>query len=132
MEKYNMTPVVVPIVNTKYRTIETMLPVPESLRVFRKLMEFEPQSMRGQPPVVWDKAEGFQVYDRWGNKWIDFSSGVLVANVGHGREEIKNAVRKMLDQGLLATFAFVHEKRAELCEVLRDLSPNPANYQAAQ
>ncbi len=131
MEKYGLEPVEVPLVKTKYRTIRTKLPVPESLPIFKMLMESEPQSMRGQPPVVWHTADGFQVYDRWGNKWLDFSSGVLVANVGHGRPEIKKAIREMLDQGLLTTFAFVHEKRAELCEVLRNLSPDPANYLAA-
>ncbi len=131
MEKYDLTPVAVPKINTKYRTIRTMLPVPESLPIFWALAESEPQSMRGQPPVVWDKAQGFQVYDRWGNVWIDFSSGVLVANVGHGRHEVKNSIRKALNQGLLTTFAFVHEKRVELCNVLRNLSPDPEKYQAA-
>ena len=38
----------------------------------------EPIAMQGQPPVIWDRAEGFQVFDRWGNQWIDWSSGVLV------------------------------------------------------
>ena len=47
--------------------------------------------MRGQPPVVWDRAEGFQVHDAWGNRWIDWSSGVLIANAGHGRREIAEA-----------------------------------------
>jgi 4-aminobutyrate aminotransferase-like enzyme len=39
--------------------------------------------MQGQPPILWDRAEGFQVHDRWGNTWLDWSSGVLVANAGH-------------------------------------------------
>ena len=30
--------------------------------------------MGGQPPVIWDRAEGLQVYDRWGNMWLDWSS----------------------------------------------------------
>ena len=34
-------------------------------------------------PVFWDKAEGFKVQDRVGNTWIDFTSGIFVANVGH-------------------------------------------------
>ena len=38
----------------------------------------EPVAMRGQPPIVWDHAEGFQVYDAYGNCWIDWSSGVVV------------------------------------------------------
>ena len=33
--------------------------------------------MHGQIPVVWDKAR-FQVYDKWGNKWLDFSSTIFV------------------------------------------------------
>jgi 4-aminobutyrate aminotransferase-like enzyme len=48
--------------------------------------------MLGMPPVVWDKAENFTIYDKWGNRWIDWSSCVLLANVGHGREKIKTAL----------------------------------------
>ena len=128
MAKYNLIPVNVPKVSTKYRKIKTSLPVPESLKIFRILSESEPVSMMGQPPVIWDKAEGFQVYDRWGNKWIDWSSGVLITNAGHGRREIIKALRNLLDKKLLATYVFIHEKRAELTKLLQGISPDPANY----
>ena len=128
MATYDLTPVDVPKVETKFRTIKTQLPVPESLPIFEKLKRSEPRSMWGQPPVVWHKAEGFIVSDRWGNRWIDWSSGVLISNVGHGRREIKDALRAILDRGLLATYVFVHEKRAELTEILTGLSPDPENY----
>jgi 4-aminobutyrate aminotransferase-like enzyme len=128
MATYNLTPVDVPEVETKFRTIKTKLPVPESLPIFERLKRSEPRSMWGQPPVVWHKAEGFIVSDRWGNRWIDWSSGVLISNVGHGRREIKDALRAILDRGLLATYVFVHEKRAELTEMLTGLSPDPENY----
>jgi 4-aminobutyrate aminotransferase-like enzyme len=128
MAAYDLTPVDVPKVETKFRTIKTKLPVPESLPIFEKLKRSEPRSMWGQPPVVWHKAEGFIVSDRWGNRWIDWSSGVLISNVGHGRREIKDALRAILDRGLLATYVFVHEKRAELTEMLTGLSPDPENY----
>jgi 4-aminobutyrate aminotransferase/diaminobutyrate-pyruvate transaminase/4-aminobutyrate aminotransferase/(S)-3-amino-2-methylpropionate transaminase len=129
MAKYSLDPVKVPVVNTKYRSIVTSLPVPESLPVFQLLAESEPVSMMGQPPVVWDKAEGFQVYDKWGNKWIDWSSGVLITNAGHGRREIIEALRQVIEHQLLATYVFVHEKRAELTKMLQKLSPDPASYQ---
>jgi len=129
MAKYNLEPVKVPEVKTKYRTIRTSIPVPESIPVFESLSESEPRSMMGQPPIVWDRAEGFQVFDRWGNKWIDWSSGVLITNAGHGRKEIIRALRKVLDNKLLATYVFIHEKRAELAAMLRDLAPDPATYQ---
>ena len=37
MAVYDLTPVDVPQVNTKYRTIKTKLPVPESLPIFEKI-----------------------------------------------------------------------------------------------
>jgi 4-aminobutyrate aminotransferase/(S)-3-amino-2-methylpropionate transaminase len=128
MAKYNLQPVNVPRVNTKYRTIKTKLPVPESLSIFQSLSESEPVSMMGQPPIIWDRAEGFQIYDRWGNKWLDWSSCVLITNAGHGRKEIINALRKILDQQLLATYVFVHEKRAELTKMIQEISPDPSGY----
>ena len=129
MAKYSLEPVAVPSVNTKYRNIVTSLPVPESLPVFQQLAISEPVSMMGQPPVVWDRAEGFQVYDRWGNKWIDWSSGVLITNAGHGRQEISDALKEVIEHKLLATYVFVHEKRAELTKMLQELAPIPSDYQ---
>lgn len=128
MAKYELTPMDVPKVNTEYRKINTKLPVPESLEIFKKLAESEPESMMGQPPIIWDKAEGFQIYDKWGNMWLDWSSCVLVANAGHARKEIKQALSATIDQGLLSTYVFVHEKRAELTKALQQLSPDPENY----
>ena len=130
MAVYDLTPVAVPPVESKYRRIKTKLPVPESLPIFESLARSEPRSMAGQPPIIWDKAENFTVSDPWGNRWIDWSSGVLITNAGHGREEIRAALREVIDRGLLASYVFVHEQRARLAEMLRDLSPDPARYRA--
>ena len=121
--KYNLEPRNVPPVQTEYRTIRTKIPVPESLEIFRRLERFEPVSMQGQPPIVWDRAEGFQVFDKWGNVWLDWSSCVLVANAGHGRPEIREALKRVIDKPLLATYVFAHEARAELCEMLAATTP---------
>ena len=128
MAEYSLEPVDVKKISTRYRTIQTKIPVPESLGIFALLQNSEPRAMMGMPPVVWDRAENFSVYDKWGNRWIDWSSCVLLANVGHGREEIKSALKEQIDQGLLATYVFVHEKRAKLTKALQDLSPDPDSY----
>lgn len=120
---YSRTPVEVPQVETKYRRIKTALPVPESLEIIEKLEKYEPSSMSGQPPIIWDKAEGFQVYDKWGNKWLDWSSGVLITNVGHSHPRIIAALKKEIDSKLLTTYVFYHEKRAELVELLQKDAP---------
>jgi 4-aminobutyrate aminotransferase / (S)-3-amino-2-methylpropionate transaminase / 5-aminovalerate transaminase len=125
---YDLTPVDVPRIETQYRTIRTRIPVPESIPLFEALAASEPRSMAGQPPVVWHRAEDFTVHDKWGNRWIDWSSCVLVANAGHGRREIREALKRIVDQELIASYVFVHEQRAELCALLRSLAPDPDGY----
>ena len=67
MAEYSLTPVKVTKVNTKFRTIKTALPVPQSLPVFEELRRSEPRSMSGQPPILWHKADDYIVSDKWGN-----------------------------------------------------------------
>lgn len=123
MAGYSFTPVDVEPVSTKYRTIKTKLPVPESLPIIEKLKASEPRSMQGQPPILWDKAQGFQVYDKYGNKWLDWSAGVLITNSGHNHPKINKALKDKIEQGLLSTYVFMHEDRAKLTKMLADLAP---------
>lgn len=122
-EIYALVPRAVPPVETEFRRIHTAIPVPESLPALRALRAVEPVSMRGQPPVVWDRAEGVNVYDKWGNKWLDFSSGVLVANAGHGAEPIKQAIVSQVDRGLLHNYCFPSEIRLACCRKILSVTP---------
>ena len=79
--------------------------------------------MSGQPPVIWDKAQGCQVYDRWGNKWLDWSSGVLVTNAGHNHPKIKQAMLDQINQGMVHCYCFPHEGRARLTKKLAEVAP---------
>ncbi len=120
---YELTPQDVPRVETQYRRIVTKFPVPESVPLLESLRRNEPHSMEGQPPVVWDHGEGCQVYDRYGNMWLDFSSGVLVTNAGHGRKEIADAVIEQAQKGLLTHYCFPGEPRGQLAARLVELAP---------
>lgn len=124
-KSYPLIPKRVPYVETKYRRIKTKIPVPESIPVLEKLREYEPVSMSGQPPVVWDRAEGLNVYDRYGNKWLDFSSGVLVANAGHGNPLVLKEIKSQLDKPLLHNYCFPSEIRSAAVEKIAGLSPAP-------
>jgi 4-aminobutyrate aminotransferase/(S)-3-amino-2-methylpropionate transaminase len=123
--EYSLTPRSVPRVETKYRRIVTDLPAPQSLDTLQRLQTSEPVAMRGQPPIVWDRAEGFQVFDAAGNCWIDWSSGVLITNAGHGRQEIVDAIVRQAQSKLLTNYCFPSEIRAELVEKLASLFPEP-------
>src|SRR4030095_17178721 len=91
-KEFSMVPKEVTKVETKFRRIVTPLPHPDSVPTLEMLRRLEPQSMRGQPPLVWDRAENVAVYDKYGNRWLDWSSGVLVTNCGHGAPEVKQAI----------------------------------------
>ena len=75
--------------------------------------------------MVWDRAEGFQVCDPYGNCWIDWSSGVLITNAGHGRAEIIEAIQKQAASKLLTNYCFPSEIRAHLVERLATIMPEP-------
>ncbi|MDE3196668.1 MAG: aspartate aminotransferase family protein [Acidobacteriota bacterium] len=125
MPQFNLTPRPVTQIDTAYRKIVSPFPPPESLPVLETLRRIEPVAMQGQPPVMWDRAEGFQVFDRWGNKWIDWSSGVLVASAGHARKEIVDAIVAQAQSHLLTNYCFPSEIRARLAQRLSDLLPEP-------
>jgi len=122
-KEFSIEPRTVPRVETKHRRIVTPVPHPDSVPTLEKLRKFEPQSMRGQPPLVWDRAEDIYVYDKYGNQWLDWSSGVLVTNSGHGMPEVRKAIIDQVNSGLLHNYVFPSEERAQLAEYLVGLAP---------
>ncbi|HEX7008965.1 MAG TPA: aspartate aminotransferase family protein [Phycisphaeraceae bacterium] len=120
---FPLEPRQVPRVETRYRRIVTPIPVPESIPVLEELARYEPVSMGGQPPVAWDRAEGINVYDRWGNMWLDWSSGVLVANAGHSHPAVKQAAVDQLQHGLMHNYCFPSEARLALVRELAAVAP---------
>lgn len=122
-KEFSIEPRTVARVETRYRRIVSALPHPDSLPTLERLRRFEPQSMRGQPPLVWDRAEDIFVYDRYGNRWLDWTSGVLVANSGHAAPEVRRAIVEQVQSRLLHNYVFPSEERAELVELLASLAP---------
>jgi 4-aminobutyrate aminotransferase / (S)-3-amino-2-methylpropionate transaminase / 5-aminovalerate transaminase len=118
-----LQPKKVPAVSTKYRRIVTEIPVPESIPILERLRRHEPRSMGGQPPVIWDRAEGIQVFDRWGNTWLDWSSGVLVTNAGHAHPKIRQAILDQVSHELIHNYCFPSEIRVKAVEGLARVAP---------
>jgi 4-aminobutyrate aminotransferase-like enzyme len=116
-------------IKTKYRTIITKIPVPESLPILERVYETESHSMHGQLPIIWDRAEGVQVYDTWGNKWLDFSSTIFVTNAGHGNKRIVDALKKVINKPLLHTYTFTSPERFEYLNYL--ISNTPKQFEKA-
>jgi len=118
------TPVSVKAVKTKYRNISTKIPVPESIPVLEKMYALESHSMHGQLPMIWDRADDFQVHDPYGNTWIDFTSTIFVANSGHGNQRIVQALKKQLEKPLLHTYTYASNERVEFLDYLIANTPD--------
>lgn len=121
--KYNMQPVVVPQIETKNRRIKTMLPVPESLPILNTIIKYESSNVVEQPPIIWARAHGHTIEDSWGNKWIDFSSTIFVANTGHGHETIRTGLKEVIDKPLLHSYSYPTIERAGYLEKLAAFTP---------
>jgi 4-aminobutyrate aminotransferase-like enzyme len=122
-KEFSTTPRAVPRVETKHRRIMTPLPHPDSVATLEALRHYEPRSMRGQPPLVWERAEDIYVFDKYGNRWLDWSSGVLVANSGHCAKEVRTAILEQVNSGLIHNYVFPSEERAALAQELIRLAP---------
>ena len=88
----------------------------------------EAQAMHGQIPVVWDRADDFQIYDKWGNVWLDFTSTIFVANAGHANKRIITALKSLLQKPLLHTYTYLSSERLAYLEILLK---TPAQFEKA-
>ncbi len=111
------------MIKTPYRRIITAFPHPEAQLIVVELDRIEPVAMHGQPHVVWHRASGFTVEDPWGNRFIDFTSGVLVANCGHSHPRVKAAISAQLEQDLLMSYIFPTRERVEFISNLLSHAP---------
>lgn len=122
-KEFSTVPQAVPHVETKHRRICTQVPHPDSVPLLDRLREVEPLSMRGMPPIIWEKAQDMHVFDKHGNQWLDWSSGVLVTNAGHAAPEICKAMIDQIQSGLIHNYVFPSEERLQAAEIIASVSP---------
>ena len=77
--------------------------------------------------LVIDRAEGLYVWDEAGTRYLDATASLWYANVGHGREEIVQAVADQLRRlDAYSTFGdFANRPALELTEALAARAPMP-------
>ena len=122
---FSRLPQSVPAVSTANRRIQTAIPTPGTREILERLEACESRSMHGQLPLVWDHAEDFSVFDASGNRWIDFTSTIFVANVGHSNPRVTVAMKEALDRPLYGCYAYANENRARYLEKLVTFASAP-------
>ncbi len=104
----------------------TAVPGPESLRLAGELRRYESRNvtyLAEDWPVFWERAEGANVWDVDGNRFVDLTGAFAVAGLGHGRAEVVEAMTKQAGK-LLHGMGDVHPTRlkAELCRTLSEMT----------
>lgn len=122
---FSLVPQEVPKVKTDHRLIQTAIPTPGTAEVFKRLDKVESRSMHGQLPLVWDRADDFSIYDIAGNCWIDFTSTIFVANVGHSNHRVSSAIKEALEHPLYSCYAYANPIRAKYLEKLISFAGEP-------
>ena len=107
-------------IKTKYRRINKETVGTDKDGIIDTMHKFEARSMHGQLPVIWDRAEDFSVWDIHGNKFIDFSSTIFVANAGHGNRSIIKSLIQMLKKPLLHAYTYPTKIRSDYLQFLID------------
>ena len=100
------------------KKINSKLSTSRTRQLLKRLEKVESRSMQGQLPIVWESAKDFYVYDIFGNKIIDFTSTIFVANTGHSNARIKKYIRRTLDNNLLHSYAYINKIRVKYIEKL--------------
>ena len=98
------------------------IPGPKSAELLEISRKYEPPCMADQVPVVWDHGERVWVWDVDGNEYLDFTSGVLVTNLGHSHPAHAEAIQKQAGR-LMNCYSFPTPERVTLSKRLTDLLP---------
>src|SRR5690606_1569878 len=89
---------------------ERKIPGPNSELIINKTRKSETQSMADQLPIVWDHAEEVWITDVDGNVYLDFTSGVLVTNIGHSHPKHVKTVQDQANR-LMNCYSFPTPER---------------------
>jgi taurine---2-oxoglutarate transaminase len=88
---------------------------------------FSWSKQKGLDPICVQRAEGVYLYDYNGKRYLDFSSGLMNANIGHGDQRVTDAVVRQMQQVAFATPSCATQVRGELGKKLAEICPGNLN-----
>ncbi len=98
------------------------VPGVRSSELLAQSQRYEPECAADQVPVVWDHADGVWVTDVDANTYLDFTSGVLVTNIGHSHPHAVEAIQRQVER-LANCYSFPTPERVELAKRVVEMLP---------
>ncbi len=83
---------------------------------------------RNNDPIIMDRAEGIHMWDTDGKKYIDFCSGLLSMNIGHGNQHVINAMKKQMEKFNYVAAMFGTEVKAKLAKMISEVTPGTLDH----
>src|SRR5215467_7363703 len=84
---------------------------------------FSWSKQKGTNPIAVKYGEGVYLHDYDGKRYIDFSSGLINVNIGHGDQRVTDAVVKQMQEVSYITPNCVTKARGKLGKKLAEISP---------
>jgi taurine--2-oxoglutarate transaminase len=105
---------------------ETLLKKSETEEIIQDNQEytlFSWSKQKGTNPIAVKYGEGVYLYAYDGKRYIDFSSGLMNVNIGHGDQRLTAAVVKQMQEVSYVTPSCVTKVRGELGKKLAEICP---------
>lgn len=80
-------------------------------------------SQGGRKPPVIVRGEGSHLYDEQGERYLDFSAGLVAVNLGHGHPAVASAIAEQAHRLAYVAPTFANDRRAELAEAIIAIAP---------
>jgi taurine--2-oxoglutarate transaminase len=77
----------------------------------------------GLNPIAVERAKGVYLYDYDGKRYLDFSSGLMNVNIGHGNQRITKAVAQQMQQVSYITPSCITKVRGDVGKKLAAIAP---------
>ncbi len=84
---------------------------------------FSWSKQKGINPIAVQRGEGVYLYDYDGKRYIDFSSGLMNVNIGHGNQRVTDAVVRQMQEVSYVTPSCVTRARGELGKKIAEITP---------
>ncbi|MBC7947960.1 MAG: aminotransferase class III-fold pyridoxal phosphate-dependent enzyme [Chitinophagaceae bacterium] len=88
---------------------------------------FSWSKQKGTNPIAVKYGKGVYLYDYDDKRYIDFSSGLMNVNIGHGDQRVTDAVVKQMQEVSYVTPSCVTKVRGELGKKLASICPGDLN-----
>src|SRR6478736_2050241 len=88
---------------------------------------FSWSKQKGIAPIAVKYGEGVYLYDYDDKRYLDFSSGLMNVNIGHGNQRVTDAVVKQMQEVAYVTPSCVTKARGELGKKLAEICPGDLN-----